>query len=177
MTHLAETFTHDVDPPPAPRTNYIWPDEEKEIVRSLWVNHSATQIAERLTAQFNRPITRNQIIGLVTRAGLGSRSTGQRISRPRPRREKAKRNPVLRFVASNGHFKSMRIMQTVAGEVGRLRCADVEPLHISILELNETTCHYPYGDGPYTYCGLKVAAGAYCIGHAHLCYIPPRSRA
>ena len=51
-----------------------------------------------------------------------------------------------------------------------LRCVEIEPKHISIYELTEDTCRWPYGgDGePYTFCGHFALVGSYCDAHRAL---------
>jgi len=43
------------------------------------------------------------------------------------------------------------------------------PLHLSIMELASRTCRWPYGDGPFTYCGCETASDAvYCAAHMEI---------
>jgi GcrA cell cycle regulator len=46
---------------------------------------------------------------------------------------------------------------------------------ISIMNLTESDCKYPVesNDG-FLFCGLPRVRGAYCAGHAKICYIPPK---
>lgn len=52
-------------------------------------------------------------------------------------------------------------------------CAPVvnlEPLNISIYELTEISCRYPFGDlPPFTFCGLTNDGGPYCAKHRQIC--------
>jgi hypothetical protein len=42
----------------------------------------------------------------------------------------------------------------------------VEPRHLSLIELTAETCRWPYGDGPFTFCGHPPAADKpYCAAH------------
>jgi len=44
-----------------------------------------------------------------------------------------------------------------------------EPRHMSLVELEADCCHWPYGDGPYTFCGHeKHPAAPYCKAHMAL---------
>lgn len=55
-----------------------------------------------------------------------------------------------------------------------LRCVEVVPLNLSIMQLDATTCHYPYGgwpeETPITFCGHGVAFkdAPYCFAHQRL---------
>jgi len=55
-------------------------------------------------------------------------------------------------------------------DLGPLRCVEIEPKHISIYELTDDTCRWPYGgDGqPYTFCGHFALIGSYCDAHRAL---------
>jgi hypothetical protein len=47
-----------------------------------------------------------------------------------------------------------------------LRCVEVVPLHKNLVDLGENECHFPYGTGPYTFCGLpKLEGRSYCGHH------------
>lgn len=51
------------------------------------------------------------------------------------------------------------------------------PLMIGLMDLTDTTCRYPIGDGPFVFCGHEKQAGSsYCPGHHALCYVPPEER-
>ncbi len=54
-----------------------------------------------------------------------------------------------------------------------LRCVEIEPRHLALLELQRGDCRYPYGgdtDGePITFCGHPRRKGSnYCAPHFHL---------
>jgi GcrA cell cycle regulator len=54
-----------------------------------------------------------------------------------------------------------------------LRCVAVVPRHLSLLELEDRDCRYPYGgeaEGePITFCGQARREGSsYCVSHFHL---------
>jgi hypothetical protein len=55
----------------------------------------------------------------------------------------------------------------------------LEPLHLDLMQLTRSTCKWPLGDGPYTYCGHPTVEGKpYCPGHVAIAYtpLPPRTR-
>jgi GcrA cell cycle regulator len=58
-------------------------------------------------------------------------------------------------------------------ETPALRCVDVEPRHLSLLELAVGDCRYPYGGDAegeaITFCGHpKREDSSYCPAHFHL---------
>lgn len=51
----------------------------------------------------------------------------------------------------------------------QIRCAEVLPRHLSLLELEPDDCRYPYGEGPITFCGrAKRENSSYCPAHFDL---------
>ena len=53
----------------------------------------------------------------------------------------------------------------------------VEPRHVSLLDLQDGECHWPYGDGPFTFCGcVAVEAKPYCLQHMQQGTEPARAR-
>jgi GcrA cell cycle regulator len=58
-------------------------------------------------------------------------------------------------------------------ETPALRCVDINPRHLSLLQLEAGDCRYPYGgdnDGEaITFCGHpKREESSYCAAHFHL---------
>ena len=51
----------------------------------------------------------------------------------------------------------------------------MDPLHLNLLDLTDSTCHWPLGDGPFTFCGCQVQEGSpYCAEHHAVAYVPLR---
>lgn len=53
----------------------------------------------------------------------------------------------------------------------------VAMLHLDMMQLSKQTCHFPIGDGPFTYCGHDTKGETYCAFHARAIHIPRRRRA
>lgn len=50
-----------------------------------------------------------------------------------------------------------------------IRCVEIEPRHLTLLELEPDDCRYPYGEGSITFCGHSKRGGSsYCEAHAEL---------
>lgn len=52
-----------------------------------------------------------------------------------------------------------------------LRCVEIVPRHVSLIDLEPGDCRYPYGGDaePITFCGHgKMAGSSYCVPHYHL---------
>lgn len=58
-----------------------------------------------------------------------------------------------------------------------MRCAEVDPLHVSILDLTDDCCRWPYGEQNFTFCGhRRIDGSSYCDAHDALS-TAPRERA
>lgn len=43
------------------------------------------------------------------------------------------------------------------------------PAHLSLFDLQPHHCRWPYGDGPFTFCGHdKIEGSSYCAAHARM---------
>lgn len=153
----------------------IW-DEERtaKLMRLFEEGHSASEIGLRMG------LTRNQVIGKLHRLGH---------SKPRPqrnpadiqtaklqrKRERKARIPVLRMVTNGSGLTWVESSKT---KLRAVRLAAVEPRHLTLLERDDATdCRYPYGDGPFTYCGHQRRDGSsYCPAHHALVWTSPERR-
>lgn len=141
-------------PPGSPYAN---PDVVSR-VRALWPTHSASQIAVALWQEFQIQVSRNSVVGKlhrdkitcahkITVHPLTTRQHSPRL--PRTHRRHPPREPI---------------------EVTALRCAEIVPLGLTLMELEPGECRYPYGDGPFTFCGHKAVEGfSWCGPHKNLC--------
>src|SRR5689334_1173746 len=49
-------------------------------------------------------------------------------------------------------------------------------LNISIMELNGHNCHFPHGEGPFTFCGHEAKEGEpYCAYHMRITHEPRKA--
>lgn len=141
-----------------------WTDDRIAQLTDLWVKgFSCAQIAAELGHA-----TRNAVIGKVHRLGLSrEKEIRVKVDAPRaPREHKA----LARVVKSNGNSNSHRVLWSVEAEPIEMRCAAVEPLHLAEPETGK--CKYPYGDGPFSFCGHDAPGKTYCDLHHELCYRP-----
>jgi GcrA cell cycle regulator len=128
-----------------------WTDDRIEQLKTLYAGGmTGSQIAAEMGL-----LTRNAVIGKIHRLGLDLRGKAFSKGPARPRK-KSERKQKLPFVACEPFI-----------------CADapdVAPLHVSLLDLLPDDCRYPFGDGPFTFCGHpKLFEGSYCTAHADLC--------
>ena len=146
-----------------------WTDERVEILKKLWAEgFSCSQIAMRLGR-----VSRNAVIGKVSRLGLADRVTvvskkGQRPSinsRPRITPDRA------RFPSFDADTKSLASVEarSAKDDIGR----------VTFDELAESHCRYVVGDvrTAYKFCGAEKVPGLpYCGDHAARCYAQPQMR-
>lgn len=124
---------------------------------------SFAQIAAQLSAEFKIHITRNSALGKADRLGFPKRAiTHSERSRLGHRQRRVRMVERVR-PCGVGVIRRVKVREIVERFQGKL--ADVVPQHVDLLSLGNNQCHYPYGDGPFTFCGCPVAEGFYCGPH------------
>jgi GcrA cell cycle regulator len=126
-------------------------------------DYSASLIADSLGN-----ISRQAVTAKIHRLGLPRRgegrhptkeliSSGQRTSMPRAFQRTAEQPPKAPPIASPA-----------------LRCVEIVPRSLSLIDLEPGDCRYPYGDEAITFCGHPKQAGSqYCTPHHALCWVKP----
>lgn len=147
---------------PAPQGNTSglkWTPAHDAALRRLREDgYSSSQIANYLREQFPVSYTRNAVIGRCHRLGLT--------------------DPVARFFPRvvkqrvDSPSRKLRLVHPPREEV-LLRCVEIEPRHIELTDLKHKECRFPYGDGPFTFCGHpKNPGSSYCRHHLFLSIKP-----
>lgn len=121
-------------------------------LNSVWTDEKIEELKELWAQGFSASecgkrlgVGRNAVIGKVHRLGLSGR-------KPLVRKERTKRAPI---------FDPIPIRPTV------------KPLNRELLELKADECRWPYGDGPFTFCGhWRPKGAAYCCAHSAIAYNP-----
>lgn len=152
-------------------------------VNSVWSNSGNVETLKRLVieglsaSQIAKEIgcglSRNAVIGKIFRMGLGSTRV---IPANHP---KTKRQPRVRRVPSpHGNGSPQRARKSVMEPVPFVPAADtITPLNLDLDALTATTCRWPYGDGPFTFCGHHAPSDKpYCASHSAMSYEHPKSR-
>ncbi len=152
------------------KSNAAWPDELVERLKALFAADRLS--CSGIATELGHGLTRNAVIGKLARLGLRrhrERHSGIRIINPQDRRPRQNR-PRLRIVANGGG--GSRIMESVERGPLKLRAVEIVPLNLDLDALNSQTCRYPYGDGPFHFCGHPVRAGSsWCAPHHALCTV------
>lgn len=171
-----------------------WLPEHSAALRDLRARGmSYSEIADTINTRFRTAYTRDAALGRAQRMGLGG------LDRPEPslpgcrnlsqfklpdssalvgptevrgdpgasRTVKPTVNPAVDLLRRPPKTVTERV------EASNLRCAEVAPRHLSLLELGRSDCHYPYGgdsDGEaITFCGHPCRLGSnYCTPHFRL---------
>lgn len=143
-----------------------WSQAATDKMTELWgAGVSASIIADRLTAEFGRTLTRNAVLGRAFRIGLPGRPTTEsravRVYGPRPQPVRLRRKLEREIAALN-----------VAPSI----CDQAIPLEQrkSLEQLTPHTCRWPVGDvgeDGFFFCGDDpVKDRPYCAGHCAVAY-------
>src|SRR5271163_3525921 len=155
-------------------TVLTWTDDRVEQLKKLWEGGlSASQIAAELGN-----VTRNAVIGKVHRLGLSGRAKSPSSAAPRPR----KARPAQHMMRVSRGNTALAHAFEVEMEPDPIAYDNVVPMsqRLSLLELNEATCHWPIGDpssSEFFFCGGKALASLpYCAHHSRVAYQPAGDR-
>src|SRR6202035_2592695 len=159
-------------------TVLTWSDDRVEQLKKLWeAGLSASQIAAELGN-----VTRNAVIGKVHRLGLSGRAKSPSSAAPRPRKARPAQQmmrvsrPVSRGNTALAHAFEVEL------EPDPIAYDNVVPMsqRLSLLGLNEATCHWPVGDPSspdFFFCGGKALQSLpYCAHHSRIAYQPASDR-
>ena len=146
-----------------------WSEEQDSILREMWPEHYAIDVATRLG------VTRNSVIGRARRIGLqGKRGEGWGngvIATKERRAANAERRKQRELVkVQSPHSYRPRIPYAALPEIV------ADPLLLSIMDLKTEHCRWPYGEaGSIQYCGHQALnMQSYCGAHYRMSYQPPR---
>jgi hypothetical protein len=149
-----------------------WAPEHSDALREYFAQGmSFAKIAKAINARFNTDYTRSAAIGRARRLGLTTpdRSPPALLMPvPQLNRSGEPREREPRSIAFQWPVPVFEKAPPV-----ELRCVEIEPRHLSLVELEHGDCRYPYGgdsDGePITFCGHRRRPGSsYCTPHFHL---------
>jgi GcrA cell cycle regulator len=152
--------------------SFSWTPEHSAALREYVVRGmSYAEAAEALNARFGTAYTRSAALGRGKRLGL--------VVPPRREvtRKFAKRAAKPPKVAPSGPHERdpgrASVSAMMVAEPVKLRCVGIRPRLVSLIELGDGDCRYPYGgdkDGEaITFCGHPRFGGSpYCTPHFHL---------
>jgi len=146
-----------------------WPPEHSDTLRRYLVaGLPFSEIVKAINLKFKTAYTRNAAIGRAKRMGLvGSARPQPSLQAVPPRFER-----IVKPQPTEPGSAALRRLTLVpkSQEPPNLRCAEVEPRHLSLIELECDDCHYPYGGDEegeaITFCGHPRQSGSsYCTPH------------
>jgi len=147
-----------------------WAEAHSQALREfLAKGMSYSRIADAINAKFGTGYSRNATIGRAKRMGLvGSDRTKDQPTSPDVKA------PRLHRMSERYAIESRRLMPIFErAETDKLRCVEIVPRHLALVDLEPGDCRYPYGgdeeDEAITFCGHPKRPGAsYCTAHFHL---------
>ena len=148
-----------------------WAPEHSSALRDyLAQGMSFSQIAKAINAKFNTAYSRNATIGRARRLGLmgPDRPSSSLAAQPRLDRLGGLRASEPKSMAC--HWPAPVFEDA---NPAKLRCVEIEPRELSLLDLGWGDCRYPYGGDEegeaITFCGHPRRPGSsYCTPHFHL---------
>jgi GcrA cell cycle regulator len=148
-----------------------WAPEHSDALREhLARGMSYAETARAINATFDTHYSRSATIGRARRMGLAAADRPGDITPAAPQDQQ----PSLRRLRK--HYAALAkwlVPEFEPVESAKLRCVDIEPRHLTLLELEDGDCRYPYGgdaeDEPITFCGHpQREESSYCAAHFHL---------
>ena len=153
-----------------------WASEHSDALRECFaLRLSFSEAAAAINRKFNTSYSRNAVLSRARRMGLAGQKRPERppqvtklgvLPAPNDLGEPCPTEPGLpRLIWPVPAFgKSM---------APRLRCVEIEPRHLSLVDLERADCRYPYGGDEegeaITFCGHPRRPGSsYCTPHFHL---------
>jgi GcrA cell cycle regulator len=152
-----------------------WAPKHSDALREyLARGMSYSEIADAINAKFKTFYSRSAAIGRAKRMGLA----GPDRPEDRPKPPMSAKPPLLRQLRERYAAEFIRPMPIFERtETVKLRCVEIDPRRLSLIELERGDCRYPYGGDEegeaITFCGHPRRAGSsYCAPHFHLTRSP-----
>lgn len=138
---------------PSKNTSTWEPEHHAELERLIASGETFTSAADALTEKFGQTFTRNACCGRAHRMKIKSDPSNTT-------------NTHSASAAGNRNRKKGEIKKAAAlvfpapkltSEQIQIRCAGITPRNLMLLDLEPNDCRYPYGDGPFVFCGHPKA--------------------
>jgi GcrA cell cycle regulator len=148
-----------------------WTEEHSKALREFVESGiSFSRIADAINAKFKTGYSRNAVIGRARRIGLAGPGRPKDWPNPRPSAKAPPPHKPREHFASQSR-RPAPISETV--EPVNLRCVEINPRHLSLVDLEPGDCRYPYGGDDegeaITFCGHPRRQGtSYCAAHFYL---------
>ena len=155
-----------------------WAPEHSDALREFIAKGlSFSEAAQAINSRFNTSYSRSAALGRARRLGVKpeDRRKPSMPVEPAQRAEPAGprdiAEPRVRDFGKPALLWPVPVFRAI--KPVKLRCAAVEPRHLSLIELERGDCRYPYGGDEegeeITFCGHPRRPGSsYCTPHFHL---------
>jgi GcrA cell cycle regulator len=161
------------------RMQLTWTPEHSDALREyLGRGMSYSEIADAINVRFQTAYSRCATIGRATRMGLACPDRREDLPKHWPTLPpKAKTPPRLHKPPGRHVPEHVSFMGPMPAfertEVATLRCVEVMPRHLNLIDLERGDCRYPYGGDEegeaITFCGHPRRRGSsYCAPHFYL---------
>jgi GcrA cell cycle regulator len=148
-----------------------WAPEHSEALRECVASGmSHSEAARAINARFKTVYSRNAVIGRAKRMGLATpdRLAALPWSRPEAKPPQVRREREGQAALQEWLGPLLEPQKRIA-----LRCIQIVPRNLDLMELESGDCRYPYGGDDegeaITFCGHPRREGSsYCLGHFHL---------
>jgi GcrA cell cycle regulator len=148
-----------------------WLPEHSNALRDYFAKGmSYSKIAAAINARYGTRYSRNATIGRGKRMGLVGPKRPADFSKPVPNASRSRLpKPRERRAPESGRpVAALDLVRTP-----KLRCVEIDPRHLSLVELERGDCRYPYGGDEegeaISFCGHPRRPGSsYCTAHFHL---------
>ncbi len=146
-----------------------WTDEAFILAKDLWAKgYSASQISAQLYEQLRSSHSRNAVIGKLSRTGSQKRcpqwqhKTKVIHTTPKPQRHHKLRLKIKEVAPQESSY----VEPPIPTEAPPSK-------HLSLLDLNDQMCHWPYGDPTtptFHFCGCETTKRPYCQFHTTIAF-------
>jgi GcrA cell cycle regulator len=148
-----------------------WAPEHSGALRDLRAQRlSFSEIAAAINKRFNTAYSRNATVGRARRMGLVGPDRPELLPCAQSRLDRLGEVRLVEPASPKFHWP----MPPFEGKQPlKLRCVEIDPRHLSLIELEHGDCRYPYGGDEegeaITFCGHPRRAGSsYCTPHFDL---------
>lgn len=148
-----------------------WAPEHSAALRDcLASGMSYAETARTINDRFNTTYTRSAALGRARRMGLAGSERARDGSRQTSKPHHMGLHQLRERFGSMARW-FVPVFERV--ELPKLRCVEIEPRRLSLIELEPSDCRYPYGGDeegePITFCGHpRRGDSSYCTAHFHL---------
>jgi GcrA cell cycle regulator len=148
-----------------------WAPEHSDALRELFARGMTfSEIAKAINSKFKTEYSRNATLSRAKRMGLGRPVRPESLPQAKPRLSRLGELRPAEPRLSKFHWSPPVFEEA---EPPKLRCVEIEPRHLSLVELERRDCRYPYGGDAegeaITFCGHPRRPGSsYCAPHFHL---------